>query len=678
MQDDTPPAPSVDGISPAPTPAQKSAAPPVPHPSLGLPLALLLAIIVIYVLPAIVLIAIFPTNDGSLSGIKMIGMFGYGIGLLVWGGLGFLALSRIGSVKDKPRMQRMAIVRLAIVEVPMVLVSIAVLVLINLPPRLLLDVIAPTSAADLVAPLAVTFGTDTASKIFTAAKLTPLRYEWDYNGDGVVDQETFDPQATFVFQQAGIYTVAARVTMTNGQTKKLSFRLIIPKSSFGVEPLSPVIDEPAKFSLEHLFPKTQDETVPKLSKARWDFDNDSSVDFETDGLTATNTYRKLGTITATVTVTLSNGTQYALQRTIQVVKPPLQPFPITMETEPATLLGSVPFGVLFILKTDEDIANVSWTFGDQKTGEGLRVAHVYNEVGNFTAVALARSQTGTVAKLSKLVRVTSPLEIGDLTFEGNPPVRNFAIQGEVPLTVDLTPVTAKPLISFSWDAPGASEVLTTDKTLKAIYRKEGKYSIDLIGIDPDQNVLRKRISVEVKPASSVVQFTMDPPTPIAPALVKFDASDTFVHPGEEITGFEWDFGDGQNVGIGDKTKFSGARIEHTYEKPGTYVITLNVRTTEGHVYTGKQTLVVRAPVIDVCFIPSRRTGKAPLGVRFDTSCSTGDFVSWTWDFGDNAQSDQQSPTHVFLQPGSFKVTLTAVDKDGLKSTKETTITVTAE
>jgi PKD repeat protein len=93
------------------------------------------------------------------------------------------------------------------------------------------------------------------------------------------------------------------------------------------------------------------------------------------------------------------------------------------------------------------------------------------------------------------------------------------------------------------------------------------------------------------------------------------------------------------------------------------------------VYTGKQTLVVRTPIIDACFLPSRTTGKAPMGVRFDAECSTGAFESWLWDFGDTSQSDIKSPTHVFERPGEYNVTLTATTKDGLSSVKSATISV---
>ncbi len=684
MTPDLPPQSPVDGIAapadpvsqPAPVaPASSVQSPKPKQAASNIPLILFGILAVIYAAPALFLMAVLPRPDGSMQNAKLIGTAVYGGGALVLLLFGLFGLMRVSAIKDRPRLKLFASLRLAGMVIPLLLLSGGTVAKINIEPSLALEVVSPTSVADLIAPVSVTFGMENTMKLLAQQKLTPLKEEWDFNGDGVVDQETFDPSATYLFTKAGVYVVAAKVTTTDGQSKKVSTRLVIPRASFGVSPAYPIIEEPATFSIDHLFPKTADAKTPKLLKAKWDFDGDGVTDLETDKLQVSTTYHKLGPVSVSVTMTLTNQTQSTLQRTVTVSKPPDQPFPIELETEPQTLLGPPPFGVLFVLKTKEPIANATWDFGNQKNAEGLRVAQIYATVGNYTVNVVARSQSGAVARLSKIVRVTNPLEIRDLTFEGKPEVKNFTIDGELPVTVDITPITAMPLISFSWDAPNATEVLATDKSFHAVYRDEGKYFVDLIGMDPDQNVYRRRITINANAAESSVTFSMDPATPTAPATVRFDASDTYIANGEEITGFEWDFGDNSQ---NDKTKFSGSAIEHLFEREGTYVITLNVRTISGRIFTGKQTLVVRAPVVDTCFMPSRRSGKAPLGVRFDTGCSTGEFQSWLWDFGDNSQSDQQNPTHVYLNAGEYKVTLTAVTKDGLKSMKTSTISVTEQ
>ncbi len=638
---------------------------------LGIAFSLYLVCATLYAAPAFASLSIFPRPDGSMSDVVSIVTIIYAAGALAWSLFAIVGFLRIASIKDRPRMRFFASLRLGAIAVPMIILSIVTCALINVAPKLKLDVTSPTKASDFVAPVSVTFGMETALQFFARSNLKPLKFEWDYNNDGVMDQETFEPVSTYFITRAGIYNVVVTVTMTDGTKKRVIYRLVIPRASFGLQPPQPIIDEPTTFSIEHLFPKSSD-TTTKLLKAAWDFDGDGSVDFETDTMTASTTYHKLGTTNVSVTMTYANQSQSSLQRTIEVVKPPEQPFSITLETEPRTLLGPPPFGVLFSLKTEEPIANATWDFGNQKRAEGMRVAQVFGAVGTFVVNVTVRAESGAVAKLSKVVRVTNPLEIRDLMFEGTP-VKSFTIEGEVPLIVDLSPVTQQPLISFSWDAMNAPESEVIDKHFRAVYRDVGKYSIDLIATDPDQNVFRKRISIIAQPPQSMVSFSMDPATPTAPATVTFDASDTFIPSGEEITGFEWDFGDGDNS---NTNKFSGARVDHTFVKTGTYTITLTVRTISGKTFSNKQTLTVRTPLLDACFMPSRRSGKAPLGVKFDAGCSTGIFESWTWDFGDGSSSDLKSPTHVFVTAGEYTVTLTAVTKDGLRSVKSTTISAT--
>lgn len=682
MTPELPVPPPVDGIvspgiekpTPPPVSAPVAAVPPLRKKApLNLTLVLFATLAVVYALPAFALMAVFPTPDGSLASVKQLATLIYAIGLVFWLGFGLVGFSRVASIKDHPRMRFLASVRLGAFTVPMILVTGAVLVFTNLPPKLRLEIVQPKSADQLIAPVSVTFGMDTALKLFKQQALVPLKYSWDFNNDGVVDQETFDPSSTYLISKAGIFSVVCTVTMTDGTKKQVVYRLVVPRASFAVLPASPIIDEQATFSIENFFPKSTDPNAPKLQKARWDFDGDGTVDLETTQMEASYTYHKLGTVKVGVSWTQTNQTQSSLQRIIEVVKPPEQPFPIALETEPVTLLGPPPFGVLFTLKTKEPIANASWDFGNQKNSEGLRVAQVFNAVGSYTVTVAARSQSGAVAHLTKLVRVTNPLEIRDLTFGGKPEVRDFTVSGQVPLDITLTPLTSQPLITFTWDVPATVESEVADKTLHVVYRDEGKYYVDLIGVDPDQNVFRKRITINALPPQSTIDFSMDPPTPTAPALVKFDASDSFVPAGENITGFEWDFNDGIT---GGQTKFSGARISHQFVNPGTYDISLNVRTTAGQVYSGHKTLVVRAPLVDACFVPSRSSGKAPLGVHFDSGCSTGQFSKWLWDFGDGSQSDTDSPTHVFMKAGSYVVTLTATTPDGLKNTKTATINVT--
>ena len=74
---------------------------------------------------------------------------------------------------------------------------------------------------------------------------------------------------------------------------------------------------------------------------------------------------------------------------------------------------------------------------------------------------------------------------------------------------------------------------------------------------------------------------------------------------------------------------------------------------------------------------SRTEGPAPLGIRFDRSCSTGDAAKVLWDFDDGSQSDEQGDIliHEFRDPArSYNVQLRLEDRNGVSSTYEQTVT----
>lgn len=81
------------------------------------------------------------------------------------------------------------------------------------------------------------------------------------------------------------------------------------------------------------------------------------------------------------------------------------------------------------------------------------------------------------------------------------------------------------------------------------------------------------------------------------------------------------------------------------------------------------------PVADFTAQPT--SGERPLTVTF-TDTSTGDPSSWAWEFGDGGTSAEQSPTHVYEEPGTYRVILTATNGEGSDDVvKPDLVTVTA-
>ncbi|PWR74744.1 PKD domain-containing protein [Methanospirillum lacunae] len=143
----------------------------------------------------------------------------------------------------------------------------------------------------------------------------------------------------------------------------------------------------------------------------------------------------------------------------------------------------------------------------------------------------------------------------------------------------------------------------------------------------------------------------------SPLTVSFSSEQSLGSP----TSWYWQFGDG----ISNTTQ----NPIHTYTTPGVYSVTLRAlnNQTGGYAVWNNYITVTDGPVpeptptpvpgkIIAQFSAYPTTGNAPLTVDF-RDMSSGNPTSWTWDFGDGAQSSIQNPSHVYTVVGTYSVTL---------------------
>ena len=81
------------------------------------------------------------------------------------------------------------------------------------------------------------------------------------------------------------------------------------------------------------------------------------------------------------------------------------------------------------------------------------------------------------------------------------------------------------------------------------------------------------------------------------------------------------------------------------------------------------------PPLVADFTASALLGLVPLIVEF-TDTSTGNPVSWNWNFGDGSSSTARHPTHIYLIPGVYTATLTVRNSAGDTSSKSVVIRAT--
>jgi len=142
-----------------------------------------------------------------------------------------------------------------------------------------------------------------------------------------------------------------------------------------------------------------------------------------------------------------------------------------------------------------------------------------------------------------------------------------------------------------------------------------------------------------------------------PLTVSFSSAQSLGSP----TSWYWQFGDG----ISNTTQ----NPVHTYDTPGTYTVSLRalngqtggyavwnnyITVTNGFVPQPTPTPVPGKIITEFSAYPA--SGAAPLTVDFRDK-SSGNPITWDWDFGDGNHSSVQDPSHVYTTSGSYQVTL---------------------
>jgi PKD repeat protein len=136
---------------------------------------------------------------------------------------------------------------------------------------------------------------------------------------------------------------------------------------------------------------------------------------------------------------------------------------------------------------------------------------------------------------------------------------------------------------------------------------------------------------------------------------------------EDIITWSWDFGD-------DATSTEQSP-QHTYAAAGTYTVTLTVTDRAGADNAASEDVTVEVPAENEAPTADFAFSCLSQDCNFDNNSpdpnvSTGDVLTYAWDFGDGNTSTEINPTHSYdvTVADTFTVTLTATDAGGLDNT----------
>ena len=213
---------------------------------------------------------------------------------------------------------------------------------------------------------------------------------------------------------------------------------------------------------------------------------------------------------------------------------------------------------------EADTVSVTWDFGDGETATGDVVSHTWSDDDSYTVVVIASDEDGdeTVEMVTITINNLAPtLQISSSSISGD--------EGDTfTFTATVSDVPADP-ISVTWDFDDGQ---TGDGTaVTHTFTDQELYLVEATATDGDGGIVTKTLYIDV--ANVVPELSgLQLPTSVKEGE-QFTVSITATDPGDDEVTITWNWGDGET----DK----GASTSHTYDRAGTFVVTICAEDEDG-------------------------------------------------------------------------------------------------
>jgi gliding motility-associated-like protein len=498
---------------------------------------------------------------------------------------------------------------------------------------------------------AVCSGNATQFTDHSTGAVTINHWEWDFDGDGIVDDSTQNPAHTF--PGPGIYPVHLQINSPPCSADTTINVLVI------ATPVASFTFSPACMNAATVFTNTSTGNPNTFS---WDFGDGHQSTTQNPA----HIYTTTGIFTVTLISTFNPGG--CTNSATQVVS--VYPLPVPSFTAAAVCNEQTTvFMNNSTINAPDSIRTTAWDFGDPISGNYnsstlVNPTHMFSTAGTFNVMLTLTSNHGCVNN------VIVPVEVDALP-EASFSNTSVCLNSPVVFT-DMSTIASNTSTINHWiwnfgDA-GVSGLQNPTHT----YATAGTYTASLIVFSDKgcSDTITKQVVVSALP---VVKFTGDSLMHCTPWCVNFTDSSTVS--GGNISTWTWNFGDGTLPLV--QTVHGPER--HCYNVPGTYSVTLTVTSDQGCSSTlVRPNYVTTWPIPEAAFASNPTVTSVENPVVNFTDHSTG-ANTWLWTFGDGDTTNAHitNPIHSYPSdnPGTYTVQLIVTNRFGCSDSSTAQIVV---
>lgn len=491
--------------------------------------------------------------------------------------------------------------------------------------------------------------------------------------DGIMAQETTYLMALQTAVDFGIVGNQLQVLTACGL---LTFESTTPPASQWPQA---VIRAPAEANVGELVPfdSTASQSATPLTQYIWNFG---------DGYMANasfiyHAYRESGIYNVTLTVVNQAGLSNTASMQININSIPQTPPTAVIDGPSEAKVGEqVTFTGANSKPGSSPTVSYLWDLGNGVTTDPIpaaTVSTIYNQPGVYQVSLTVTDQNGLSSSASKEIRIyaeepTAPVAV----IEG--PSQALVGQ-EVTFKGGNSHPGSSPIVSYAWDLGHTTQTMNApDVSITTVYDQPGTYTVSLTVTDQNglSDTASMQITIHAGEEEGPTAVIEGPSEALVGEEVTFDGSRST--PGSSpIVSYMWDLGQTTQA-----MRRPEVTISTVYDQPGTYQVSLAVTDQNDRSDTDSMQITIHAgeeqgPTAVIDGPSSAFVGDEVAFSGANSQPGSSPIVGFAWDFGNGTGSDQPQAATVYGEPGTYQVSLTVMDQNGLNNSTSVQIQVAA-